>query len=52
MKLVDDAALKKQPRPDVENSDEECQETYEPMQKVHANIDIIYSPKIFQRTKR
>ena len=29
MKLVDDAALKKQPRPDAENSDDECQKTYE-----------------------
>ena len=52
MKLVDYSALKKKPSPDEENWEDEWQETYDPMEKIKSNTDIIYNPQGLTKPKR
>ena len=52
MNLVDDSALKKKPAADEENWDDEWQETYDPMEKINANTNIIYNPQGLSKSKK
>ena len=52
MKLVDDSVLKKQPAGDEETWEDEWQETYDPMEKINSNTDIIYNPQGLSKAKK
>ena len=52
MKLVDDSVLKKTPSPDEENWEDECQETYDPMEKINSNPDIIFNPQGLSKAQK
>ena len=52
MKLVDYSVLKSKPSPDEENWEDEWQETYDPMEKIKSNTDIIYSPQGLSKTEK
>lgn len=52
MNLVDDSVLKKKPSPDEENWEDEWQETYDPMEKINSNTNIIYNPQGLSKAKK
>ena len=52
MKLIDDSALKKQPAGDEESWEDEWQQTYDPMEKINSNTDIIYNPQGLSKAKK
>ena len=52
MKLIDDSALKKQPNGDEEDWEDEWQQTYDPMEKINTNTDIIYNPQGLSKAKK
>ena len=52
MKLIDDSALKKQPAGDEETWEDEWQQTYDPMEKINSNTDIIYNPQGLSKAKK
>ena len=52
MKLIDETALKKQPARDEESWEDEWQQTYDPMEKINSNTDIIYNPQGLSKAKK
>ena len=52
MKLIDETALKKKPLKDEETWENEWQQTYDPMEKINSNTDIIYNPQGLSKAKK
>ena len=52
MNLIDETALKKQPAGDEESWEDEWQQTYDPMEKINSNTDIIYNPQGLSKAKK
>ena len=52
MNLIDDSALKRQPAGDEETWEDEWQQTYDPMEKINANPDIIHNPQGLSKAKK
>ena len=52
MNLVDDSALRRKPDPDEENWDDEWQETYDPMEKINSNPNIMHNPQGLTQSQR
>ena len=52
MNLIDDTILKQKPAVNEENWEDEWQQTYDPMEKIQSNTNIIYNPQGLSKAKK